>query len=158
MDDLDVADEPILRTAMLCLLPPGHALERASSIGLPQLAAETVIMHPSTPASLRLHERLQQDRPAFGATLETNQSFGAVALVRQGVGVFVTEPTVLMSGVADGLLVRPFEPEATLVLTAVYSRHRPVPRALVRFMSIMRACLHDGCAELRRRRVVIRML
>jgi DNA-binding transcriptional LysR family regulator len=147
-DDPEVVEEPLLQTSMLCVLPPGHGLANEPHIGLKHLFRQTVIMHPSTSPSLLLQERLHHHAPRFEATLDTNFSFGAVALVKEGVGIFVTEPVILLSGVANGLDVRPFKPDVPLVLTAIYSRHRPVSRVLMRFMTTLRSMLQIVQTEL----------
>lgn len=66
-------------------------------------------------------------------------------------GVFVTEPIILLSGIADDLEARPFEPETPLVLTSIYTRRRPVPRLLTPFMAKLRQALNEARSDLRRR-------
>ena len=153
VDDPQVAVEPVMDTSMLCLMPPESPLAAFAAISLRQLLDQTVIMHPSTPESLLLHERLQRHEPRFDATLYTNLSFAAVGLVRQSVGVFVTEPMILLSGIADGLVSRAFEPDVPQQMTVIYSRHRSVPRVVVRFMAKLRSTLDDASLEFGRRHI-----
>jgi DNA-binding transcriptional LysR family regulator len=151
VDDATVAVDPIMRTAMLCLLPRQHVLANKKTINLSQLLGQNLIMHPSTPPSIVLHERSTTLGTRLEATVEANLSLGAVALVRQGVGIFVTEPIILLSGIADDLEARPFEPETPLVLTSIYTRRRPVPRLLTPFMAKLRQALNEARSDLRRR-------
>ncbi len=78
--------------------------------------------------------------------IETNFSYTALGLVQQGVGVFVTDPLILMSGRIKGVAVRPLVPELRVTLTAIYQRQRPVPRLAVRFMANLRSTLETMCA------------
>jgi DNA-binding transcriptional LysR family regulator len=146
--DPNIVAEPIMESAMICLLPTGHTLAQQRSIRLKQLVGETVIMHPSTPPSILLMGRLAEAGMHVEATLEANQSFGAVALVRASVGIYVTEPLILMSELTSGLVARPFEPTVPQILAMVYSRHRPVPRLVVRFLTKLRAVIGEAAASL----------
>ena len=148
-DDPDVVDEPLAETSMVCVLPHAHPLSAEPAISLRQLFHQTVIVHPSTSPSLVLNERLQLHGPRFEATLETNFSFGAIELVKQGVGIYITEPVVLLSAAAAGLPVRPFEPRVPLLLAAVYARRRAVPRVLMRFMATFRDTLGQFAPEIK---------
>jgi hypothetical protein len=50
-----------------------------------------------------------------------------------------------MSGLADGLVIRPFVPDLPVTLAAIYSRHRPIPRLAVRFIAHLRTVLAVMC-------------
>jgi hypothetical protein len=80
--------------------------------------------------------------------IETNFSYAAMALVQNRVGLFVTDPVILLSGLTEGLVVRPLSPAVTVTLTAIYARQRPVPRLAVRFMVHVRTTVAALCERL----------
>ncbi len=153
VSDPHVVAEPLMQSAMICLLPAGHALARLPSIRLKQLVGETVIMHPSTPPSILLQGRMAEAGMHVEATVEANQSFGAVSLVRAGIGIYVTEPLILLSELTRGLIVRPFEPTVPQILGMIYSRHRPVPQLVVRFLAKLQMAVDEAATTLRSRGV-----
>ena len=71
----------------------------------------------------------------------------ALGLVRQGIGVFVTDPLILMSGLSSDVVVRRLVPELRVTLTMIYHRQRPVPRLAVRFMANLHDTLASMCAS-----------
>jgi DNA-binding transcriptional LysR family regulator len=159
VDDPGVGIEPLLRTRMVCLMSPRHPLAASTVIRARELTAHTVVLlDPATTPGMILREKLTEHRIALGATLQTNLSYGAVSLVRQELGVFITDPVILLSGMADGLTIRPFEPEVTLVLTAIYARQRPVSRVMARFLVELRAVIAELSQRLRRQSVVAEAL
>jgi DNA-binding transcriptional LysR family regulator len=144
VDDPAVSIEPILQARMVCLLPPGSPLAALPHIGPAQLLDQMVILvDPSTAPGLLLRARLDEAGIRLERVIETNFSYTALGFVRQGLGVFVTDPVILMSSLAAGLVVRPLAPDLPVVLAAIYARHRPVPRLAVRLMDHLRATLKD---------------
>ena len=97
-----------------------------------------VLVDPATTPGLLLREMLDRLAVRLDNVIETNLSYAAVNLVRHQAGIFVTDPVILLSGLADGLAVRPLTPGLEITLTAIYSRQRPVPRLAVRFMTHVR--------------------
>ena len=139
VDDPVVATEPILKARMVCILPPDHALADCAEISPAQLVGQKVVLvDPATTPGLLLREMLDRMAIRFDDVIETNLSYTAVNLVRHRAGILVTDPVILLSGMADGLVVRPLTPGLEITLTAIYSRQRPVPRLAVRFMTHVR--------------------
>ena len=139
VDDPVVATEPILTARMICILPPDHELAECVEISPAQLVGQKVVLvDPATTPGLLLREMLDRMTIRFDDVIETNLSYTAVNLVRHRAGIFVTDPVILLSGMADGLIVRPLAPGLEITLTAIYSRQRPVPRLAVRFMTHVR--------------------
>ncbi len=139
VDDPAVATEPILQGTMVCILPAGDPLATGAEVTASQLAGRKVILvDPATTPGTLLREWLDRHAVRLENVIETNLSYTAVSLVRHGAGIFVTDPVILLSCLADGLAVRPLTPKLPITLTAIYSRHRPVPRLAVRFMAHLR--------------------
>lgn len=158
VDEPEIVCEPILKSRLICLLPPAHPLAQSPSIGLSQLVGETVIMHPTIPPRIRMHKQIIAMGTKVEATLEANQSFGAVSLVRHGVGIYITEPLILASELTRDLVARPFEPSVPQDLAMVYSRRRPIPQLVMRFVRHLRTVLHETAIQIRERGIDINVL
>lgn len=141
-----LAVEPIMEARMVCVVPQASPLAEAAEISAKQLLSATVVITATTgsPGEL-LRAQLNQLGVRMANVIETNFSYVALGLVRQGLGVFVTDPLILMSGLATDVAVRPLVPELRVTVTAIYHRQRPVPRLAVRFMANLRATLHTLC-------------
>ncbi len=139
VDDPAIATEPILRARMVCILPTDHELAAFAEVSPAQLVGQKVILvDPATTPGLLLREMLDRLAVRLENVIETNLSYAAVNLVRHRAGIFISDPVILLSGLADGLVVRPLTPGLEITLTAIYSRQRPVPRLAVRFMTHVR--------------------
>lgn len=148
IDDPGLASEPLMRGRMVCVLPEGSPLARMSEITPDHLLGHVVILAnvTATPGML-LRGRLETLGIRLERIIETNFSYAAIGLARTGLGIFITDPVILMSGLAEGLAIRPLAPELPVILAAVYSRQRPVPRLAVRFIVHMRTVLKTLCTE-----------
>ena len=150
IEDHQVAAEPLLRTRMVCMLPPGHALAEQKQIDVKMLADQTlIVLDPSVSPGKLLHERLPGRRLRTAGMIKVNMSFAALSMVRHGLGLVVTDPIILLSGLTDDLIVRPFEPAIELTLCMVYSRQRPLPRTAVRFVVNLKAEVAAAVTRLR---------
>jgi DNA-binding transcriptional LysR family regulator len=149
VDDPAVAIEPLMTAPMVCVLPAGHRLAQNEAVAAADFANERVILlDPANTPGLHLHRRLDEAGIRMQRALETNLSFAALGLVRGGLGVYVTEPTVLLSGLGDGLTLRPLLPDLPVTLVAIYGRQRPVPRPAIRFMTHLQTSVAQLCARL----------
>ena len=147
IDDPGLAIEPIMQGRMVCVLPDHSPLAELPEITPAHLSHHAVILaEPTATPGMLLRGRLEALGIRLDRVVETNFSYAAIGLARQGLGIFITDPVILMSGLADGLSIRPFTPEISVILAAVYSRHRPIPRLAVRFIAHMRTVLGQMCA------------
>ena len=144
VDDRSLAVEPVMTGRMVCVLPRDSSLAERTVITGADLVAHPVIL-PMTSATpgLLLHAWLQEHGVRLERKIETNFSYAGIGLAREAMGIFVTDPVILMTGLAGDLPVRPLEPTITTTLAAIYSRQRPVPRVAVRFIAHLRAGLPD---------------
>ena len=152
IDDPALGAEPLLSTSMVCIMPPDHPLAAQATVDAAALAPYTPITLPGANApGLLLTESLRRSRVPFTAALEVNLSFAAVSFVREGLGVYVSDPLILLSRMAEGLVARPFVPEIPMTLALVFARQRPLPRIVVRFVATLRAAVADMAVLLRSR-------
>ena len=148
IDDPGLAIEPVMQGRMVCVLPKGSPLAALQAIAPAHLSSHTIILADATATpGMLLRGRLETLGIRLERVIETNFSYAAIGLARQGLGIFITDPTILMSGLAAGLAIRPIVPDLVVVLAAVYSRHRPVPRLAVRFIAQLRPVLAAMCRD-----------
>jgi DNA-binding transcriptional LysR family regulator len=139
LDDPQIGGEPILTTRMVCLMRPDHRLASKAAVKVDDLANETIIvLDPTAPPGPQLHEHLASAQRRFAGMIEINLTFGAAAMVRQGVGLLIADPMILLSELANGLVMRPFEHVIPVTLVATFSRHRPISRVAVQFIAALR--------------------
>jgi DNA-binding transcriptional LysR family regulator len=147
-----IAAETLFRTALICLMPRNHPLASEPAISAHMLQGHRVIMLTSlTPPGLLLREALARGRSFIENPLETNTSFTAASLVREGLGVALTDPSILFSAAGEGLHALPFVPLIEMKLAVVYSRQWPVPMVGLRFVAILKAVLAETADGLRQR-------
>ena len=103
---------------------------------------------PTTSPGLLLREAFEKHKAANIELIETNAASAAIGLVKEGVAAARMDVLGLFVAGGTRLEVVPFEPDIPLVLTAIYSRQRPVSRVVVRFLAHVRAVLDAQCAEL----------
>ena len=142
------AVEPIMEARMVCVLPQASPLAELSEVSPKQLLSAGVVITATSGSPgelLRVH--LAQLGLRLVNVIETNFSYAALGLVRQGIGVFVTDPLILMSGLSSDVVVRRLVPELRVTLTMIYHRQRPVPRLAVRFMANLHDTLASMCAS-----------
>nr|WP_158744896.1 LysR substrate-binding domain-containing protein [Acidisphaera sp. L21] len=108
-----------------------------------------ILLDPINTPGLHLRRQFEDAGIRVRHLLETNLSFAALEMVRAGLGIYITDPVVLLSGLGEGLVVRPMTPSLPVTLVAIYARHRPVPRPAVRFMAHLRLAIRQSCETLR---------
>lgn len=129
--------EKLMTIRLACLISPDHPLAVKTTIGLDDLADHTVIVatkgYIPIPAATMdvLHQH--DDEPGRGV-LEVNNVYTAMALAREGIGVALANPLLLLGAEAAGLVGRLFEPSISLtlgILRALPHEHTPEILALI---------------------------
>lgn len=134
-----VAAAPILSTRMVCLMGADHRLAKRRVVRVKDLANQTLILlDPSAPPGPQLQEHLHEVAHQLAAVIEMNITFGAASIVRQGIGLLIADPLILLSPLATGLVVRPFEHAIPVTLLAAYPRRRPISRTAEHFINVLR--------------------
>lgn len=144
--------KPLLRTEMVCLSKPGHRLTQSPVLYPGDFAGERLlILDPSACPGRQFYERLGEAREACAALVHVNNSYGAAAMVREGAGIFVTEPLILLSGLTEGLTVHRFEPSLSTELNIVYPETGAISRAATHFTRLLMQAAAAATVELRAR-------
>lgn len=114
--------QPVVKTAMVCLMPHGHRLADRKVITPDLLDGETVMAQgPATPPGFVLRDTFAQVGITNLVVLEVNQSGVALPMVKKGMGVALAHPFVLPLD-QDEVVAVPFEPNVELVLALAFPK------------------------------------
>lgn len=159
INDAGVRTEPLLRTAITCLVPKTSPLARERLITPQQLKDECVIAQgPETPPGFVLRDYLKQAGLDDWPTLEVNQSIISLSLAEQGIGVALSHPLVLSTINSSKVTAVPFEPQIPLTLALVYPRHREASIHVGDFVRILKNTLSEISRDLTSRGLPCEML
>jgi len=149
INDTGVQTEPLLRTAITCLVANSSPLSRARVITPSDLRDQCVIAQgPKTPPGYVLRNYFQSADLQDWPTLEVNQSTISLHLAEQEIGVALSHPLVLSTVGAGKVTAVPFSPEIPLTLAIVYPRDREPSIHVSKFVDILRKKLREISEEL----------
>ncbi len=123
VEDAHIAAEPILRQAMVCLVPLHHPLAARPALRIGDVAAEPFIAFMQSSYTRLLLDRIFEGagvKPRIVTEATTAQNVGE--LVAAGVGFALAHP-VYAESVRDRVAIRPFEPEIMLEFQLCRLRH-----------------------------------
>lgn len=159
INDAELSVEPLLRTALTCLVSTASPLAREPVVTAERLKAECVIAQgPETPPGFVLHDYLERANLTDWPTIEVNQSTIALALAERQVGTAISHPLVLSTVSAGTVTAVPFEPQIPLTLALIYPRERERSKQVTEFVAILRHKLSEISAELTARRLPCELL
>lgn len=143
VDEMGVAVHPLMRMRVVCAVYRGHRLAERKSITAQDMRDEQVIMQSeTTPPGQVLRESVDADMSGERVIM-TNQSISALNMVRHGLGIALVHPLTLSGETSGQIVCIPFDPPIYQTLGMVYSRHRAVPRMVVRFEKHIRNRLKE---------------
>lgn len=123
----------------VCIMPPGHRLASLRIVKPANLAGERFVSLPLDDATRR---RIDEIFDAAGVqrvlSLETQYSATVCALVAEGAGIAVVNPTAVRDFLHRGLVLRRFEPKVPFRSFVLIPQHRPQSRIATEFISMMR--------------------
>ena len=142
-----VQTETIGRSEVVCVLPDGHPLAAQESVGVGDIARETLISYrPGRLPGMLLERAFAQAGASFRAQVEIDVSIIALSFVQQGIGVALVDGLLPWSGF-PGLVVRPFRPAVSLPVTLLVSTRRPLSRSQELLRAELRAALRSYAAD-----------
>lgn len=138
--------ETIAHTEIVCVMPEAHRLARRRSIGVADLAKETVITYraDSLPGTL-LHQAFGREGAALRPGVEIDVSIIALSFVQQGFGVALVDGLLPWMGFA-GLAMRPFRPTVTLPISLLVGTRRPISTTQQQLRRQLRDAVRDYAA------------
>ncbi len=142
----DVVD--LCETVLCAAVPAGHRLAERAVLRPADLAGEPLIGLPETSATTRLVAALfQQARIEPQVAVVVENALGALALVRQGVGLALVNPLALAGGAGDGVVARMFRPRVELRTCLYTSRARTPTAALAGFAEALGEAAREAAAR-----------
>lgn len=129
---------------MVCVMPPGHALEARASVTPGDLQPHPFIaLERGTRMGEAVRESFEAAACPFAFVMEVRYCNTACALVENGVGVAVVDPFSPLPG-ARNLVVRPFLPVTRVEAYAAWSPNRPLSRLAEAFLRQVRRTIEAG--------------
>lgn len=142
----DVVD--LCETVLCAAVPTGHRLAERAVLRPADLAGEPLIGLPETSATTRLVAALfHQARVEPQVAVVVENALGALALVRQGVGLALVNPLALGGGGGEGVVARMFRPRVELRTCLYTSRARAPTAALTGFAEALGAAAREAAAR-----------
>ncbi|MFO1326675.1 MAG: LysR substrate-binding domain-containing protein [Rubrivivax sp.] len=133
---------------LVAIVPAGHRLARKRLLRPRDFEGERfVAMSRTTPTRFQVDGVFDRHGVQREIFIETSLSEIVCATVAAGAGVALVEPFSAHEHAVRGFAVRPFEPALEFEFAALWSPHRPVPRAAREFLEAFR----DEVVEFKRR-------
>jgi len=154
-----VTIEPILRTAMVCMVAPGHRMARYEVVTPEDIKAETIIAQgPETPPGYVLRDFLETAGLSNLKYLQVNQAGVAQPLAARGLGIALAHPLGLSSEMSAGVIAIPFKPGVELTLAVLFPKFASASRVVSGFVERVKTELAIHARFLRDRGLVCEML
>jgi DNA-binding transcriptional LysR family regulator len=132
------------RDALVCLLPASHPLAQRPVVRPEDLPGTAWIGYPSQAPLGRVLAGWMGAQAAASAGIEVHSPITAVSFAQQGLGAALVVRWILPPALAEGMVVRPLEPQASVGIWAVSSRIEPLPVLARRFLSALGKVLVAG--------------
>ena len=132
------------RDALVCLLPATHPLARRDAVRPPDLPGTAWIGDPAVAPLGRVLAAWMGAEAAASAAIEVHSPITATSFAQQGLGAALVVRWSLPPALADGMVLRPLEPAASVGIWAVSSRIEPPPVLAKRFVTALGNVLRAG--------------
>lgn len=130
-----LAAQELCQAYLGCVLPREHRLATKKSITPKDLREEPLItFSESTVVGVLVREKFREFQVPINVAMTTNQSLLACVAVRNGVGLALVDPFVMLSGLFPDLVMRPLKPAIELKPRIIYPIGRPLSVASKEFM------------------------
>jgi DNA-binding transcriptional LysR family regulator len=148
VDETGIVVEPLIQVPVVCFVPRHHPLAARNVLTPKDLQHETIITHGmETPTGRAVREKLGRNFESM-TVLQINLTTAALNLAQHGFGIALGHPLVLTAQAMEDVVSVAFKPEIDVTLSFIYSRNKPMPRIVARFIHHMRSSLKDAAAKL----------
>jgi len=128
----------LLATTAICVMPKGHGLAEKKSISVGDLHDEDFIALGShSRQRMQINAAMLQAGVRPNIRLETVHSSSVVSYVMQGLGMAVIDPIAVLGPPAEQVVIRPFKPEITMPISAIYRPSQSPVRFAEEFSAIL---------------------
>jgi DNA-binding transcriptional LysR family regulator len=125
----------LCRAYIGCVIPSRHRLARKKAVTPNDLAKEPLItFSENTVVGVLLRENFRRLAIPINVAMTTNHSLMACVAVRNGAGVALLDPFLILSGLFPDLVVRPLQPPIELRPGIIFPTDRPLSVAAREFM------------------------
>jgi len=144
VSDPAIKVEPLARTQMVCILPPGHKLKDKDEI-VPQDLEGEIFISLGTEQSVRykVDDVFEQADVNRQMLFDTQVSHVACSYVLSGSGVSLVDPVTAINYIDRGLIVKPFKPEISFKYNIIYPATRSVSRLSLEFSKLLKIRLRE---------------
>jgi DNA-binding transcriptional LysR family regulator len=132
------------RDPLVCLMPATHPLARQSVVRPQDLPGTAWIGYPPVAPLGRVLGAWMGAEAAGSAAIEVHSPVTAISFAQQGLGAALVVGWSLPPALADGMVLRPLDPEASVGIWAVSSRIEPLPVLAKRFLKALGTVLRAG--------------
>lgn len=121
--------QPLLKIGMVCVCSMNSPLKKLSVVTPRDLAAERLIFARTTSRmSVLVEQAFHQAKTRFAPAVEVRFLNVAAALVEAGLGVAIVDELTISSGHYSKLIIRPFKPQITITVSAIYAKDKTPSR------------------------------
>ncbi|MDB5896965.1 MAG: transcriptional regulator, LysR family-like protein [Ramlibacter sp.] len=140
--NLDAAE--LGRDPLVCLMPATHPLAREPVVRPGDLPGTAWIGYPPVAPLGRVLAAWMGAEAAASAAIEVHSPITAISFAQQGLGAALVVRWSLPPSLADGIVLRPLDPDASVGIWAVSSRIEPLPVLAKRFLTALGNVLRAG--------------
>ncbi|MCP4074709.1 MAG: LysR family transcriptional regulator [Gammaproteobacteria bacterium] len=142
-ESIDLGDsvdsELLLTTNLVCILPPGHRLNKKDVIKASDLDGETFIGTGNWQLTCKDIDRyFDHQKVRRKIQIDTQLHATVAELVLAGAGVSMIDPVTADRYISKGLVVKPFLPSILYNLYVLYPENRPRSRLAEQFVAQIR--------------------
>jgi DNA-binding transcriptional LysR family regulator len=115
-------------TEIACAMHPEHSLANKSFVTPSLLRKHRIISYrPETPLRQCVERTFRKAGIPLVVHIETNM-LSACALAKEGAGVALIDPLIMIGDIFKGIIVKPFRPVTRLGVQLIFPRDRPMSR------------------------------
>ncbi|MDX2423530.1 MAG: LysR substrate-binding domain-containing protein [Amphritea sp.] len=142
--DPAIKTEPLARSKLVCILPPGHRLKNKAYIE-PHDLEDEIFISLGTEQSVRykVDDVFEQAGVNRKMLLDTQVSHIACTYVLAGSGVSLVDPVTAISFIKQGLVVKPFTHFVPFNYNLTYPAARPVSQLALDFSKLLKTRIKE---------------
>lgn len=132
--------QPLLKIGMVCVCPKNSALTKKASVTPADLVGERIVFARTTSRmSAYVEEAFHRANIRFAPAMEVRFLNVAASMVEAGLGVAIVDELTISSGHYSKLVVRPFSPRVSIMVSAIHAKDKPLSRLAKIFLDHARA-------------------
>lgn len=144
--------QPLLEIGMVCVCPMTSSLRKKPYVTPGDLKDERIIFARTTSRmSAYVEEAFHRSNTRFSPAVEVRFLNVAASMVEAGLGVAIVDELTISSGYYSKLVVRPFRPRISIIVSAVYAKDKTPSRLTCIFLEHAKAEIRAAGKRAKRR-------